>query len=401
MKIIYTVITDNYDTLKEPQHNNPSWEFICFTDSPTLKSDRWRVVLLDNPHGLSNHLLSREPKILFHKYLPEGCLSLYIDASYGVVGDLDEFIETPMSDISLVIRDLNRSVNDELVDLEKYKTTKKGEADKLIEKWGDKIDSRGTYYYGGLILRRDTPAVRKIMDEWWEDILNVFKRDQPTLQLLLKKHNIRPGEYSTRQVRQYFTFHFHKQSTILSSEEPDPTIYYFTPADPTKKIGKVYNAHCESVPNNEDWICIRDGDTMFLTSNWSHIIKETIKRYPDTALFGCYTNRIGLDYQLADGFSENPDVTYHARKAQEQWEKYGTECVEIDKPVAGMFMLFRRSVWTRVPFKDDLVVGNKFFDWDFGERVLKLGGKVRLMKGVYLFHFYRFLTGRQDKSHLL
>jgi len=141
---------------------------------------------------------------------------------------------------------------------------------------------------------------------------------------------------------------------------------------------------------------------MFLTSNWSHIIKETIKRYHDTALFGLYTNRIGLDYQLTEhGFSENLDARHHAQIAKDRWEKYGTECVEIEKPVAGMFMLFRRSLWTRVPFKDELVIGNKFFDYDFGERVLKLGGIVRLIKGLYLFHGYRMLTGRKDKSHLL
>ncbi len=64
-------------------------------------------------------------------------------------------------------------------------------------------------------------------------------------------------------------------------------------------------------------------------------------------------------------------------------------------------MLFQRAVWTRTPFKDELVVNNKFFDWDFGERVLKMGGKVRLIKGLYLMHYYRMHTGRKDKSHLM
>jgi hypothetical protein len=403
MKCIYTVIVDGYDTLKEPLHPNPDWDFVCFTDNPSLlKTDRWRVVLLNNPHGLSNHLLSRRPKILTHEYLPEYDLTLYVDATYRITGDLNQFIESPIEDISLVIRDLNRSIGDEIKDLIKYKTIAPNEADLLVKTLSKEgyNSPRGTYYFGGLILRKQTEQIKKLMEEWWQS-LTLFKRDQPYLQFLLWKYKIKPGEYSTRQVRQYLSYHFHT-NILTPDDRHNPSIFYFTPADPNKKIGKVYNAHCESVPNNEDWICIRDGDTMFLTSNWSEIITEAVKRYPDTSLFGCYTNRIGLDYQLTEhGFSENPDIKHHAKIARERWEKYGSECVEINKPVAGMFMLFKRSVWTRVPFKDELVINNKFFDWDFGERVIKLGGTVRLIKGLYLMHYYRFDKGRQDKSHLI
>lgn len=403
MKAIYTVITDNYDTLKEPEHPNPDWDFVCFTDDPTLKSARWRVVLLDNPHSLSPHLLSRQPKILVHDYLPEYELTVYIDAAFKVTGQIDHLIDSKQ-DISLVIRDLNRNIDDEIADLIKYKTIKEGAADKLLNFFQQEgyRKERTTYYMGGLIVRKNTPEMKKIMEEWW-NLLELFYRDQPALQYLLWKHNIKLGEYSSRMVRDCFTYHFHTRYVQKSEEPPSsPNIYYFTPADPDKKIGKVYNAHCESVPNNEDWICIRDGDTMFLTSNWSEIIKKTIERYPDTSLFGCYTNRIGLDYQLVDkNFSEDPNILTHSKIAREQWEKWGTECVTIDKPVAGMFMLFKRSVWTRVPFKDELVINNKFFDWDFGDRILRMGGTVRLMKGMYLFHAYRIWKDRRDKSHLM
>jgi hypothetical protein len=398
MKCIYTVITGGYDTLKEPTHPNPDWDFVCFTDNPSLlKTGRWRVVLLNNPLGP-------------HEYLPDYDLTLYIDASYKVTGDLNHFIETPLSDISLTIRDLNRSIDDEIKDLIKYKTITKESVIPFLD-FCDKegyTRQRGTYYMGGLILRKNTRQMRDLMEEWWE-LLKLFERDQPALQYLLWKHKIKPGEYSTRQVRQSFSYHFHegfmkipKLGQTTPDDSSNPNVFYFTPADPHKKIGKVYNAHCEGVPDNQDWICVRDGDTMFLTSNWSEIITETIKRYPDTALFGCYTNRIGLDYQLTEhGFSEDPSLLHHAQIARERWDKYGTECVEIQKPVAGMFMLFKRAVWTRCPFKDELVINNKFFDWDFGERILKMGGTVRLMKGLYLMHYYRMHTGRKDKSHLM
>lgn len=397
------MITSGYDELKEPIHNNPEWDFICFTDDESLSSDRWQIVLLENPSKLNAHFLSRRPKILPHLYLPEYEYTLYIDAAYRVTGDLNDLVDFE-NPISLVIRDLNRSIEDEVADLLKYKTIIKDEAERLISylRADNSELSKGTYYMGGLIGRKQTDQIAKMMEEWWWLITHVFHRDQPWLQYLLHNYKITPGEYSTRWVRNYMSYHFHNKKTLFDPDE-NPNVFYFTPGDPHKKIGKTYNAHCEGVPNNEDWICVRDGDTAFLTSNWSEIISETIKRYPDTALFGCYTNRIGLDYQLTpeEGFSENLDMRHHARVAKERWEKYGTECETIDKPVAGMFMVFRRSVWTRVPFKDELVINNKFFDWDFGERIIKLGGTVRLMKGLYLFHGYRMLNGRQDKSHLM
>ncbi len=42
------------------------------------------------------------------------------------------------------------------------------------------------------------------------------------------------------------------------------------------------------VRDPNDWVCMRDGDTMFMLPNWGHQIKHYIEKYPDTGLFTCY-----------------------------------------------------------------------------------------------------------------
>jgi hypothetical protein len=401
-KCIYTVITANYDPLREPSCVTPGWDYICFTDNPSIQSNTWKIVLITpEPGGETPHELSRRYKLLPHKYLPEYDITLYIDASFGVKGDLDALTLPIVADLTFMLRHIDRSVIDELDDLVRYKTYTREQTNRiqqLIVSEGY-TPSKGTYYNGGLILRKKSTFSDEFMGEWYA-LTKRFHRDQIPLHILLDRIKYKPNEYSWNMVKHYLTFNLHPREVPQSD---DPDVYYFTPGDPHKRIGKVYNSHCESVPNNHDWICVRDGDTMFLTSNWSQVIQDVIKRYPDTALFGCYTNRVGLKYQLTEeeGFSDNPDIAHHAAIARARWEKYGTECVEIDKPVAGMFMLFPRWIWTKAPFKDKLVLKNKFFDWDFGERIIQLGGKVRLIKGLYLMHYYRMHTGREDKSHLL
>lgn len=41
---VYTVLTGDYELLNEqPTAADSDWEFICLTDSPTLRSDSWQI----------------------------------------------------------------------------------------------------------------------------------------------------------------------------------------------------------------------------------------------------------------------------------------------------------------------------------------------------------------------
>ena len=79
MNVCYTVITNHYDTLKEPSVITPGWEYVLLTDH-TVNSDVWdvRITTAHNRYLKIN--------------APFDGLTIYVDGSIEIIGDLNEFI---------------------------------------------------------------------------------------------------------------------------------------------------------------------------------------------------------------------------------------------------------------------------------------------------------------------
>jgi hypothetical protein len=187
-------------------------------------------------------------------------------------------------------------------------------------------------------------------------------------------------------------------------------IYYFTPARGDKNLGKSYNDHCESVPNDDDWICIRDGDTMFLTPNYSRHIEDIIHNNNDRfEVIGCITNRTGMIGQLHNRtLSEDTDIRNHMNLSFRLEELNWGVVTKYNNYLAGHFMLFKKKAWLEHRFEEGLLVTKKtrtkvmtgFVDYWFSDYFRKKG-TVGLAKGLYIFHLYRlFHKDRKVKTHL-
>lgn len=179
-------------------------------------------------------------------------------------------------------------------------------------------------------------------------------------------------------------------------------IWFFTPWGEDKNLGKAYNEYCTLVPE-EDWICLMDGDAMFMTPGWGDQLQACIKRYPEVSLFGAVTNRVGLPYQCYGGkFSEETDIKKHGEIATELATKYPDFCIDCNRPIAGFLMLFKKKVWDEVKFSEGLLLSsNQFIDTEWSRRVLQAGYKAKIMSGVYMLHYYRFDRGKRNISHLI
>lgn len=166
-------------------------------------------------------------------------------------------------------------------------------------------------------------------------------------------------------------------------------IYTFTPFSIEKNFGKAINQCCSIVPNDEDWICIRDGDAMNLTPDWGNIIQDAIDKHgSEYQLFGCWTNRLNKangGHQMASGLTyDNMNITDHYEVAQ-MLSKFSDEMVEV-KSIAGFFMLFQKKTWS---LSGGFVENSKAFDTWFCDAVKKKGGKIGLINRLYMFHLYR------------
>ena len=71
------------------------------------------------------------------------------------------------------------------------------------------------------------------------------------------------------------------------------------------------------------------------------------------------------------------------------WDKFGTNILDVTKLkyISGVILLIRKDTWEKVGgFKSTKMLG---IDNDIHMKVSKYGGKVGLMQGIYVQHWYR------------
>jgi GT2 family glycosyltransferase len=86
--IVYTAITGQRDTLKEPMFVPPGWRFVCFSDDTNLQSPIWEIWPLawTSPDG-DPRRTARWHKINTHKLFSDDPISIWTDASVRVTTD--------------------------------------------------------------------------------------------------------------------------------------------------------------------------------------------------------------------------------------------------------------------------------------------------------------------------
>lgn len=181
-------------------------------------------------------------------------------------------------------------------------------------------------------------------------------------------------------------------------------IYYTIPFNSEKNIGKYYNDFIKIVPNDDDWICFVDGDTIFTTHDYGVLIEKVIKENPEASCFTSLTNRVACKWQIAPGVDvKNNDISYHRNYGENLMKLYGSSVVIIDKKrsdelFSGFFILIKKSTWSTIGgFKEEKMLG---VDNDLHLRLNKNNLKFYQMKGLYLYHWYRG-GNKKDKLHLL
>jgi hypothetical protein len=174
-------------------------------------------------------------------------------------------------------------------------------------------------------------------------------------------------------------------------------IHYITPFSSDGNIGKEYNERISELPD-DCYIVLRDGDTMFLRSDFGKHIEQIILDNPDYKLITCMTNRIGLPGLCVKDMFDEYNLLKHLNKANELYEQNGTKV----KPcliAPGMLMIFHKSVWQKVKFKEKSI----YFDKEFSAGVRRLKMTIGYATGLYLLHLYRM--GKENprvyKKHLL
>lgn len=169
-----------------------------------------------------------------------------------------------------------------------------------------------------------------------------------------------------------------------------------------KDLGAYYNREMEALPDDQDWCIFVDGDACFTTPNHGHQIQDIFNAHPEYGLFTCMTNRVGTKYQCIEGLFHETDFRHIFQKGKNvQVHDYlKVQDITNEDPLSGVMIALRKAEWKKSGgFKEG--IGFLGVDNSIHYAIRNAGGKVGLMKGVVLFHYYRMLTGVNDKSHLV
>jgi len=178
--IIYTCITAGYDSVKDPEVITPGWDYICFSDSE-IKSDVWQHKPLASPRNISKVKKARWHKTHPFELFPEAELIIWIDGSFVIKCDLDDFFDR-RGDISSGIAAIKHSqrncIYQEQAAVHRLKKDLPGNTIQIDRYRKEGMPENYGLSETGILIYRCNNCVQDFTMKWWEEIRRGSHRDQ-------------------------------------------------------------------------------------------------------------------------------------------------------------------------------------------------------------------------------
>ena len=167
-------------------------------------------------------------------------------------------------------------------------------------------------------------------------------------------------------------------------------IYYSIPFNSQKNIGMYYNEFIKIIPNDNDYACFFDANTITTTSDYGCLIEQVITENPDIDMFTCYTNRVGCEWQIAPNVNKQTnDIAYHVEFGKHLKNENTNKIKDVtnNNLFSGVFFIVKKSSWKRIG--GAITKGMLGVDNDIHQKIKKHGLKFGLITGMYIYHWYR------------
>lgn len=192
--VVYTVIMGDYDYLREPEFVMDNCDYVCFTNNPKLRSERWKIIY-DSVENLDNTRWQRRHKVLAHKYLPDYEWSIYIDGNVKLIGDLRDYIckEARESTILCLKHPERDNIFDEAEECIKFNKDSKEKIEEQISRYKHTgyDGSNGLIVSNVLVRKHMDPTVIRLMEGWWNEIESGSRRDQLSFNYVCWKYDFK------------------------------------------------------------------------------------------------------------------------------------------------------------------------------------------------------------------
>jgi hypothetical protein len=203
-KIIFTSLTGNVDDLKEPTKITPGWEYICYSDNQELKSDVWeiRTIAGADPKKLSRYVKTHPP---------EADLTVYVDATFKIKGNLDRFALSKSEGIWLNSHPQRQCIYEEAEVVMLKELDKREIIDKHILRYREEgLSEQWGLWRCGIIVRDNNSKIKELNELWWKEIESGSWRDQISFPYACWKLGIRPNNILHGITNIYFKQSLHK-----------------------------------------------------------------------------------------------------------------------------------------------------------------------------------------------
>lgn len=204
--VIYTALfTDNIEHVHGvlPEYDTTSIDFICFTNTPHLKSNTWNIkqVSLDIPARLQ----ARKYKTMPHLYLQDYDSWFWMDNACVFKYDPANLFEYYMKDFDVGVHEHCDRTN--IFQEAETIISRKLDDPVLVTKQMQRYQSEGYVDTGlfetGILMRRNNEKVKKFNEDWWNEINNYSLRDQLSLPYVLWKNS----QIQLNQIKETFIAH--------------------------------------------------------------------------------------------------------------------------------------------------------------------------------------------------
>ena len=204
----------NYDNI-HPILKEDGYDYFLFTDkSIDNKTTNWTILNIDEKLNYSNkiELIKKQRffKILPHLFFKDYDLSIYIDTTFKIIGDLDSFllrILTPKLSIYILEHPNVDSINNEFKAVLFFKKELSSNVIKLKDKYNkEKFPDNNGHAECCLIVRKhNNKNCIDFMENWFREIRENSHRDQLSFNYIFWKINSKSVKYiSKKYIAEYF-----------------------------------------------------------------------------------------------------------------------------------------------------------------------------------------------------
>lgn len=187
---MYTVITDNYDSLKLPEKINTEFEYIVFSDKPISGGGVWQVKPILS-HFEDPVRTSRFIKLHPHHLLKDFDIAIYIDSNLMILGDIssliERFLESEMP-IGAIRHPYRKSIYEEIEACVSLKKDNQDIMRKQINRYrNEKFKDENLVEANFLFFDLKNKKTEQFLNYWWEELENGSRRDQLSFNYALNK----------------------------------------------------------------------------------------------------------------------------------------------------------------------------------------------------------------------